>query len=117
MKGFSSNERRQEDAVEQVITYIESHLSEDLSRKILAGQVYLSEDYLSKLFVKEKGMPLNNYVAMSRINRAKILLRGSDLPVSKVALKVGYTNFSYFSKTFKDFTGSTPNEYRMNRSL
>lgn len=117
LKGFSSNERRQEDAVEQVITYIESHLSEDLSRKILAGQVYLSEDYLSKLFVKEKGMPLNNYVAMRRINRAKILLRGSDLPVSKVALKVGYTNFSYFSKTFKDFTGSTPNEYRMNRSL
>ena len=40
------------------------------------------------------------------------LLRESTDPISKIAMEVGYSNFSYFSKTFRDYVGSTPNEYR-----
>ena len=70
------------------------------------------EDYVSKLFMKTTGMSLPNYIAERRIERAKEYLRTSSLPISKIAMEVGYGNFSYFSKTFRELVGCTPNEYR-----
>ena len=78
----------------------------------LAGKGFLSEDYVSKLFMKTTGMSLPNYIAERRIERAKEYLRTSSLPISKIAMEVGYGNFSYFSKTFRELVGCTPNEYR-----
>ena len=98
--------------VDQLKTYIEQNLGEDLSRPVLAGKVFLSEDYVSKLFMKTTGMSLPNYIAERRIERAKEYLRTSSLPISKIAMEVGYGNFSYFSKTFRELVGCTPNEYR-----
>ena len=46
------------------------------------------------------------------LEKAKELLLNPDIPVGTVALKVGYGNYSYFSKLFKDVVGCTPNEYR-----
>ena len=46
------------------------------------------------------------------LEKAKELLLNPDIPVGTVALKVGYGNYSYFSKLFKDVIGCTPNEYR-----
>ena len=40
------------------------------------------------------------------------MLEGTDIPVSLIALKIGYTNFSYFSQVFKRHTGLSPLEYR-----
>ena len=102
------------DVVEQVKQYIETHLGSDLSRSLLAKEVYLSQDYVSKLFKSTTGMTLPAYIAARRIERAKEYLRQSALPVSRIAMEVGYSNFSYFSKTFRDMTGMTPNEYRSN---
>ncbi len=102
------------DVVEQVKQYIETHLGSDLSRSLLAKEVYLSQDYVSKLFKSTTGMTLPSYIAARRIERAKEYLRQSALPVSRIAMEVGYSNFSYFSKTFRDMTGMTPNEYRSN---
>lgn len=46
------------------------------------------------------------------MQKAQEYLKYSTFSVSRVALEVGYSNFSYFSKTFRDYTGCTPNEYR-----
>ncbi|MDD7740421.1 MAG: response regulator [Fusicatenibacter sp.] len=112
LEGNKQTDSRRENVIEQLEGYIEQHLGEDLSRSVLAKKVYLSEDYISKLFVKETGMSIPNYIAARRMERAKEYLRNSGLPISKIALEVGYNNFSYFSKTFRDMTGYTPNEYR-----
>ena len=74
--------------------------------------VFLSEDYISKLFKTTTGMSIPGYIAARRIEKAKDYLSHSGLPVSRIALEVGYSNFSYFSKTFRDLTGMTQNEYR-----
>ncbi len=92
--------------------YIQEHLDEDLSRKQLAQQVYLSEDYMSRLFMQDTGTTLVNYIACCRIEKACEYLKDTNLPVGRIALSVGFHNFSYFSKTFRDQTGQTPNEYR-----
>ena len=56
--------------------------------------------------------PIINYITTYRLEKAKELLLNPDIPVGTVALKVGYGNYSYFSKLFKDVIGCTPNEYR-----
>lgn len=112
LEGQKKNESRSDNVVEQLKDYIEQNLNEDLSRSVLAGKVFLSEDYVSKIFMKTTGMSLPNYIAERRIKRAKEYLRGSSLPISKIAMEVGYGNFSYFSKTFRELVGCTPNEYR-----
>lgn len=110
--GVCRQEKRQENVVEQMKRYIDGHLKEDLSRKTLAGMVFLSEDYISKLFMSTTGVSIPSYVASKRMRKAQEYLQHSSLAVSQIALEVGYSNFSYFSKTFRDYAGCTPNEYR-----
>lgn len=93
-------------------TYLAEMERSDSLAAVLAGKVFLSEDYVSKIFMKTTGMSLPNYIAERRIERAKEYLRSSSLPISKIAMEVGYGNFSYFSKTFRELVGCTPNEYR-----
>lgn len=110
--GLCREDNRQENVVERMKRYIEEHLREDLSRRTLAGMVFLSEDYISKLFMSATGMSIPSYVASCRMKKAQEYLRHSGLPVSRIAMEVGYSNFSYFSKTFRDYAGCTPGEYR-----
>lgn len=110
--GLRHQDNRQENVVERMKRYIEEHLKEDLSRKTLAGMVFLSEDYISKLFMSTTGTSIPSYVASCRMKKAQEYLRYSSMAVSRIAMEVGYTNFSYFSKTFRDYAGCTPGEYR-----
>ncbi len=110
--GMQHQDNKYDNIVSQLKNYIEDHLSKELSRGTLAAQVYLSEDYMSKIFSRITGRPLMAYISDRRMEKAKELLLATELPVSRVAMEVGFTNFSYFSKMFRTYTGSTPNEYR-----
>ena len=112
LEGKRCQDRKQGDVAEQMKVYIDQHLDEELSRSILAKTVFLSEDYVSKVFVKSVGESIPSYITRRRMERAKEYLEKSSLPVNRIALEVGYSNFSYFSKMFRDFSGYTPNEYR-----
>ncbi|MFD1955233.1 response regulator [Paenibacillus thailandensis] len=98
--------------VEQIKLYIHTHCGDDLSRNHLAELVYLHPDYLARLFKKETGVPLGSYVIQARIAAAKHLLKTTQLSVFEVAKKVGYANYSYFSKLFKHEVGLSPNDYK-----
>lgn len=107
--------QNRENATECVKEFISKNLDKDLSRGNLAKEVYLSEDYLSRTFKMETGKSLTVYIAEKRMEKAREYLENSNLTISQIALEVGYHNFSYFSKTFRDITGFTPNEYRNNK--
>lgn len=113
LEGCMNAQSSQEDVIRQLKEYIEEHLGENLSRAVLAQKVFLSEGYVSRIFQKETGIFLPNYIAERRMEKAKEYLEYSGLPVSRIATEVGYNNFSYFSKTFRELVGCTPNEYRM----
>lgn len=108
-----------ENMVEQIMRYIDENLGGDLSRAKLAARAYISEDYLSKKFALHTGMSIPNYVSAKRMEKARSYFKNTAYSVSEVATLVGYTNFSYFSKTFRDYAGCTPNEYknRNNRNI
>ncbi len=98
--------------VEQVKTYIRENLDRELSRNEIAEKVFLNPEYLSRLFRKETGQSLIEFITSERIEAAIGYLVKTNMPVSIIASKVGHSNFSHFSKIFKKVTGLTPNEYR-----
>lgn len=98
--------------IQEAMAYIRENLGQDISRAELAEQAHLNEEYFSKMFHKYAGSTFKEYVMAERMQQAQRLLKHSRLSVSLIASKVGYDNFSYFSKAFKKATGLTPQEYR-----
>lgn len=95
-----------------ICDYINMHFTEDINRNSLAEIVYLDPDYTARLFKKEAGLSLVNYIIRKRVAMAKDLLVNTDLSVNLISDKVGYGNYSYFTKLFKKETGCTPLDYR-----
>ncbi len=98
--------------VEKAKAYVAMHYGEPVSRTEIAESVYLTPEYMAKIFKKETGISLKQYISDYRIEKAKELLCLPDTRVSDVATKVGFDNFSYFSTVFKKTTGMSPNEYQ-----
>ncbi len=97
---------------EKVKKYIHENISSHLTRYIIAKEIYVNADYMGRIFKMETGKNISQYITEERIEFAKELLSKGKLSVSDVALEVGFTNFSYFSKVFKEFTGINPAEYK-----
>ncbi len=94
------------------ITYIHSHLTDNLTVKDAAKALGMNPDYLSAQFHKQVGTPFITYVNRARVRQAAALLRRTDLQIQQIASAVGYNNTSYFSKQFMLFHGVTPSAYR-----
>jgi two-component system response regulator YesN len=98
--------------VQTIKEFIDKNLDKDITRESLAEMVYLNQDYLARIFKKEIGESIGNYITGKRVEVAKEYLEKTSESVNSIAIKVGYDNFSYFTKIFKDRQGMTPKEYR-----
>lgn len=78
----------------------------------LAEKVNLSPNYLSDLLKKETGLNTKDQIHHYLIEEAKNILRGTDKSISEIAYALGFEYPQYFSKLFKQKTGSTPQEFR-----
>lgn len=107
-----SNTESYSAAVTKVISYIRTHLYEDMNRNTLAAGVYLNPDYLSHTFKNETGQSLINFIIEERIAEAKRLLTQNEMSIRDIAITCGFQNISYFSRQFKKSTGITPREFR-----
>lgn len=97
--------------IQKIKNYVQEHYREDIGRNEVAAVVYLTPEYMAKLFKKDTGLSLKDYIHQMRIQEAKVLL-ASGVKVSEVAREVGFDNFSYFSTVFKRVTGLSPNDYK-----
>ena len=102
----------QKSVVKTICEFIDQNYQENITRTNLAKIVYLSPDYIARIFKKETGNSLVNYIIKKRVEIAKDLLINTDLPVHLISDKVGYGNYSYFTKIFKKETNYTPVDYR-----
>ena len=99
--------------VERVKKLIAENLSDgNFQRDELAAMAHISPGYLGRIFKKETGMSLTDYIIKRRITVAKQLLAKTNLPVTRISGRVGITYSSYFTKLFKEQVGMTPQEYR-----
>lgn len=99
-------------AVERAVNYIHFNYAGQLNLKVLAAEGNTNASYLSAQFKKEVGHTITDYIHMTRIKHALILLTTTKLPIQKVAEKCGYLDENYFSKIFRKYKQMTPSEYR-----
>ncbi|MHA9737923.1 response regulator transcription factor [Robinsoniella peoriensis] len=97
---------------ETVKRYIRTHLKEELTSESLSALVYITPDYLFRIFKREERVTLWEFILEERMFLAEQLLKESSLTVSRIAYECGYDNFSYFAKVFKKKYGVTPRDYR-----
>lgn len=98
--------------IRKSVDYIYEHLHEKLSVKEIAAQIGLSADYYAKLFYKEMGITVKDYVAEAKISTAANMLVYSEYTYLEIALALGYSSQSAFIDIFKKYRGMTPKEYR-----
>ena len=98
--------------IDKAVKYIKEHLNEKLTLAQVAEQIKLSPNYLSSLFKKELQVSFVDYITECRVEKAKDLLMHTDMKTCEVAESTGFSDESYFSKTFKKITGKRPSAFR-----
>ena len=98
----------------RVMDYMLTHLHEQLSLETLAQQVGFSAYHFASLFCQTTGETPHQFVLSKRLEEAQRLLRETDLPLSQVALSVGFQSQSHFTHVFRNRLGETPRHYRQN---
>lgn len=98
--------------VDQVMRFVKESMPGDVSLAEAAEKVHLNPCYLSQLFKQQTQKNFVDFVTETRMKEAQKLLVYTSMRVSEIAYRLGYTDLSYFSHTFKKFTGTPPSEYR-----
>jgi len=98
--------------VKVAIQFIQEQYSEDINLTDISNTVFVTPNYLSRVFKEQTGESLINWLNRFRTEKAKTLLHDLEIKVYEIAEKVGYNDYKYFSHIFKKYTGMTPKEYR-----
>lgn len=98
--------------IEQIITEIQEHYTENITLTELAKKYGISVGYLSSLIKENVGLSYSDYVTARRIQKAKELLEDERLSMEQIAEQTGFRDHFYFIKVFKKHTGITPGKYR-----
>ncbi len=98
--------------VQAAIDSISQHYARRLTLSSIAAPLYVSPQYLCKLFKKHTGQNLSDYLIEYRMEKARQLLKDPRCKVGEVAAQVGFQDPGYFSGLFKKKCGLTPLEYR-----
>lgn len=96
----------------KIKSYIEQHYNEDINLKSIAARFYMNPVYLGQLFKKTFGLYFNDFLLQIRIDKAKSLLRQTEMRVYEIARAVGFDNADYFVCKFEKVEGKTPTAYR-----
>lgn len=98
--------------IEGLDSYIRENVSEEISNTELGAIFGYHPFYISNLLKASKGQTLRQYIIAYRLKLAKRLLELTDKSVSEIAEECGFTDASYFTKTFRTAFGLTPKDYR-----
>ena len=98
--------------VKQAVDYLHQNYDRDIQIKDVAIAVSLHSGYLHRIFKQQMKCTILDYLTRLRIQKAKMLLKETEIPVIEITHYVGVNSRQYFSMLFKKYTGQTPNEYR-----
>jgi len=91
--------------------YIDSCYNENLSLESISKLFHTDKFYLSKMFKKEFGDTVKQYIIKRRISKAKELLASKALSIEQITEMSGFSDATYFIRVFKEHTGITPGKY------
>jgi AraC family transcriptional regulator len=96
-----------------VLSFIDANYDRDLSLAELASVAGMSTFHFSREFKKTTGKTPHQYLMRFRVERAKLLLAQSEMPLIEVGLRSGFSHQSHFTRLFHRLTGTTPQAYRV----
>lgn len=111
-EAIQSNNSSYSYTIRKCMEYIGENYALNISQEDVAKAVEISSSYLSMIFKQETGINFVAYLNEFRIEKAKELLKGTNLKIYEIAEKVGFASPYYFSRVFKDLTGCSCKEYR-----
>ena len=99
--------------VKKAVEFINSSIHKKITPSLVAQFVKLDEKYLYSLFSNIEGCSLREYINRQRVEKAKTLLKFSNMNISEIAYSIGIEDPLYFSKLFKKYVGVPPKQYRI----
>jgi YesN/AraC family two-component response regulator len=100
------------DKMNEVKAYINYNYDEDIGTSSIAEYFYMTPYYLCRQFKKYTGRTLIQYLNMTRVLHAQKALTQTDTNITDIGIQCGFSNSTHFYRTFKDFVGISPSEYR-----
>lgn len=100
------------DLIVNILKYIDENLYSKISIEELSYKFFFNKDYIMRLFKKETGMTIINYINKKRIYNSLVSLRETSDSILKIGLLYGYTSLEYYSETFNNVLGVSPKIYR-----
>lgn len=108
--------RRKREYSESMINRVVSYMNDNVENRLTLDEVALyagySKSYLHRKFVKETGYAPMDYFIRIKVNKACLLLIQTDMKINQIALKLGFRESQYFSRTFFNSVGLSPTEFR-----
>lgn len=98
--------------VKKIEEWIGENLTSDISISMICSEFDISKNKLYALWKNRFEVTVGDYILDKRMKKAKDLLLGDDLKIYEVCLKVGISDYNYFSKVFKKYYGVSPKDYR-----
>lgn len=99
-------------AIDEIVQKIQEHYTQNISLQGFAEEYNISNGHLSYLLKQELGMSFSKYITLKRMELAKELLKDQKLSIDLVAQKVGFHDYFYFTKVFKETQGISPSKFR-----
>ena len=104
-------------AVLRAKEFIKKNLFKDISLTQVADELGLNPSYLSRIFKKDSGESMSEYMAKLKIDSAKGFLLSGNMSVNDVSVKLGFRSVNYFIRFFKKHTGLPPSLWREKTAL
>ena len=102
----------QENFMADVTAFLEENFSREVSIAEISAHMGMSVSYTGKLFKKNMGCSISQYLYRLRMERAKALIESTTDRIYEIAEQVGYSDISHFSKKFKEYWGHSPQHFR-----
>lgn len=112
MKHRDSKQKLYRNMAELLKQELEEHVSETITIQNIAAKLGYTPEALTRLFKKEYGTTPLTYLKHLRIQKASELVLEGQLPLKQIATSCGFSSHNYFSRSFKQITGLTPDEFR-----
>lgn len=109
---YLQNRKTVDPEISRLLDWLEIHADQTISLEEAAGRCALGKSQFCSLFKKATGETFVNYVNRLKMRKALILLENGSLQVQEVAMKIGVSDLSYFSRLFKRYYGISPSDVR-----
>ncbi|HIW34824.1 MAG TPA: helix-turn-helix domain-containing protein [Candidatus Paenibacillus intestinavium] len=108
----NKKEKHSASIIDTVKKYVQDDLHQNITLKKISSMLHFNCAYLGQKFRLHENMSFNEYLLQQRMEKAKFLLKKTDMKIYEIANEVGYREIDWFYKKFKQYTGLSSNEYR-----